>query len=281
MVLEIKDQTVNLKNITLEVPANEGNPFIPKVDIKEDDWEWMYQGLDFLSKQKFTMYRNFFGQAEGMILLDPKNADKIRSITYEDPEKRNWVIKENEELVKNPAMANFIDSLFTLKLLYPNDFINIQNDERQLNTMMGIFHWSIRSDLWYEFLYKSSLIFPEKVNEKLVNELYSGSMLNDILQDLTKHQGNGDWLYFTRAALAMKFFYPEQFKSLSIPWDSLREQLALERKRPVTNFYAEYALELALLAANQIIVTPDTIELKQSSTLKSEPPVPLPELKKF
>lgn len=269
MVLELKDQPANIKQVILAEPErNKVVPFDADREITSTDWENILR--------EFTHFRT----------IDHAGCIKIvRSIALLSPERLKDLHLDDEFFAYLNKMSHsfplgnqdWLINELTVKTVFPDKFKHRPCPDEKWQVIKR----SPAKDYWssyFPLLKDIDMLYPQKSIDFTLGEDDKIYLLNTIYNNL---QVNKEPRWYAENLTTLKLFWPEEFAKFNIDWDFLRSGLDQKRKENDWYNFAPLAMYMRLIAED-LIITPENIEVvKKQPQLSVNQEPPLPEVKKF
>ena len=287
-------ERINIKDLTLEEPEKKkesGLSFDPERDITEEDWDRMKHEFDKI-QEKIQGHIHTVPDLYGFSVLGYSMkilfTDRLPEGNINDFMGEIFAADLKYEPDTGMYSDEFLSFLMHMAILSPQ---KLRDEMAKYN--MGKFTISSlearlidgRRNDWHKFSRYAimvKIIFPkEETGVDFSQEDWRG------MKDwLDQNQKMSDLRTVVKHLVAMKILFPDRFHEIDVEaiiWKSFDKRLTKERVVYMLPAFAELAAYLKLLAAEEIKITDQGLEVimqKEKPEFKKETP-PMPQTRKF
>lgn len=304
---------INIKDLVIEEPQK-GSVlnFDPEWDISAKYWNGIFNYLEWAKERK--NWAEYLELARHVALLSPQ---RINQLTIDQETSDEMADRLKEEMkISNRTIIRFIDGmelfevLSTLDLLYPDIHQTIMESIEELPVrweVLGIDIEKNKNVLLYDkstFKKTNDFYLGEVLTAGAISRMYSLQDFEDPVlgfrklfdQDLWKEteeyfhniESQKNFFEYAKIAASSRIIYPQEFSSLKLSkafWDKAYSEIRDTQYVSIlnTNNYFEFALYMKILAAEEVRVTDQGINIvmhKPKDTF-SEVKSKLPEIRRF
>ncbi|MDO8618748.1 MAG: hypothetical protein Q7R49_02255 [Candidatus Daviesbacteria bacterium] len=282
-MLETLGQT-NIARLNLEEPKESGLTFDPRRDIGEDDWKRVFTYFGYLDddEQQREIAWAFLDDAAFLKILSPERA---RHLDLLRP--RENKIKADLMAIKNRLGRGFVDDiaidrLKVTKILYPDLLSEVGFEKKDFKDCEDSVRWNIRVNPDNFFAFESianlKILFPDKSYFR-----FDWDEAIDRYPSIRRGEFDFDTVFgFTDLLACLRITDEERFKKFKVTermWIDLRKYLHQQTR---ADSYLQLATNLAIMAAEKVVITDDQFYLVIPNPDVSPDPIPgLPEVRKF
>lgn len=267
MVLELKDEPFNVRNITLDKPETAQSTIFDVAKIvTPDDWEKM---LDFKADTDRGFWLDTFTYGTNIGFLNPEKAKKLL---------RKEQLTGMMQYYGVSQSSFFLEAGLGLKVLYPEEFGKEKLSDKDWMILQKGVETPSAED-YFEKAAKFKILYPDRATGLF--------FLPTSEKQLGKHVAEmknikNVWKY-TEGLLQQRILFPQDFQGIDP--EMYKEALSsLEAMRSANSWrsFVLMAMRLKLLTAQEIIISPEKIEIIDGQKItEGNKQTPLPEQKKF
>ena len=275
-------ERINIKDLTIEEPERKkGLLFDAEKEITDEDWEELKNTFSGMREREGSL--NLMNHAMAMKIL---SSERVKELRFGEEDWTNSKFLYEIHRARGSHTESFDSLAIAMRVVFPERASELRLDETLWESYKRTIEQYKLEENWLSFhalAVRAKILFPKKFGEEITLDRKS---LEELKKAFIWYREDNNWDSFIRRTFQAKILYPESLEEFNIDdatWKNMKKKLQESRKGKYWIDFAEYAMFLKLLAAEEIKITNKGLEVimqKEEAEFKEETP-PMPQTRKF